>query len=113
MSEGLFNSVLGYCLPLFGGCNVSDIKDIQVLQNKAAQMVTHSPPRAIRNQMFDELQWLTVNQLIRYFTLLAVFRIRLAGEPEYLASSLGRDNRNGNIIIQKTNLTLFRKSFTY
>ena len=111
VSEGLFNSVLGYCLPLFGGCNVGEIKDLQVLQNKAAQMVTHSPPRSIRNQMYDELDWLTVNQLIQYFTLLAVFRIRLSGEPEYLAATMCNDNRNGRIIVQNTNLSLLKRSF--
>ena len=111
VAEGLFNSVLGYCLPLFGGCNVAEVKDLQVLQNKAAQMVTHSPPRAIRNQMYDELDWLTVNQQIRYFTLLAVFRIRITGEPEYLAASLCNDNRNGTIIVQNTSSSMLKRSF--
>ena len=111
VSEGLFNSVLGYCLPLFGGCDMGEIRDLQILQNKAAQLVTHSPPRSIRNPMYDDLGWLTVNQLIRYHTLLAVFRIRVSGEPEYLASSLSNDNRNGKIIVQNTRLTLAQKSF--
>ena len=31
---GIFNSVLVYCLPLFGGCNMGDVRDLQVLQNK-------------------------------------------------------------------------------
>ena len=111
VSEGLFNSVLGYCLPLFGGCDMGEIKSLQVLQNKAAQMVTHSPPRAIRNKMYDELDWMTVNQLVRYFTLLAVFRTRTTGEPEYLAASLCYDNIYGKIIVQNTRLTLAQKSF--
>ena len=84
VSEGLFNSVLGYCLPLFGGCDIGEIKSLQILQNKAAQIVTHSPPRSVRSQLYDQLDWLTVNQLIRYHTLLTVFRIRTIGEPEYL-----------------------------
>ena len=28
---GIFNSVLVYCLPVFGGCNVDEIKDLQIL----------------------------------------------------------------------------------
>ena len=111
VSEGLFNSVLGYCLPLFGGCDVIEVKQLQILQNKAAQMVTHSPPRANRKQMYDQLEWLTVNQMIRYHTLLAVFRIRISGEPEYLAASLGYDSVYGSIIVQNTKLTLAKKSF--
>ena len=30
---GMFNSVLVYCLPLFGGCDILEIKELQVLQN--------------------------------------------------------------------------------
>ena len=113
VSEGMFTSVLGYCLPLFGGCDVGEIHDLQVLQNKAAQLVTHSPPRAVRNPMYDQLGWLTVNQLIQYHTLLAVYRVRRTGEPEYLAESLCNDNRNDHIIVPKTKLTLFKKSFKF
>ena len=111
VSEGLFNSILAYCLPLYGACDIGEIHSIQVLQNKAAQLVTHSPPRASRNPMFDKLGWLTVNQLVRYHTLLAVFRIRRSGEPEYLAESLCNDNCFGKIIVQNTRLTLAMKSF--
>ena len=34
-------------------------------------------------------------------------------EPEYLAEILGRDNRNGNIIVINTDLTLAKNSFTF
>ena len=111
VSEALFNSVLGYCIPLYGGCDLGELRDLQVLQNRAAQLVTHSPPRAVRKPMYDMLDWLTVNQLIRYHTLLAVYRIRMSKEPEYLASSLCNDNRSGRIIVQITRLTLAMKSF--
>ena len=113
VSEGMFNSVLGYCLPLFGGCDAGEIQDLQILQNKAAQLVTQSPPRAIRNPMYDRIGWLTVNQLVAYYTLLAVYRVRLTGEPEYLAESLCNDNRNGHITVQSTKLTLLKKSFKF
>ena len=36
VTEGIFNSVLVYCLPLFGGMDVGYLKDLQVMQNKAA-----------------------------------------------------------------------------
>ena len=96
---------------MYGACDIGEIHSIQVLQNKAAQLVTHSPPRASRNPMFDKLGWLTVNQLVRYHTLLAVFRIRSTGEPEYLAESICNDNCFGKIIVQHTKLTLAMKSF--
>ena len=110
---GMFNSVLLYCLPLFGGCDDSQIRQLQVLQNKAAQIVTHSPPRTGRLAMYSRLKWLTVNQLITYHTLLTVFKIRQSGEPEYLASFLQDDRASGRIILPKTKLSLFMNSFVW
>ena len=37
--EGWFNSVLVYCLPLFGGGNKGDIGDLQIIQNKVVRLV--------------------------------------------------------------------------
>jgi hypothetical protein len=92
---------------------VGQLKDIQVLQNKAAQIVCHAPPRSSRSTMFDRLGWLTVNQLICYHSLLTVFKIRTSREPEYLAQTLKYDNRFGRIIIPNTDLGLAKKSFTF
>ena len=105
--------VLCYCLPLFGGCDRGELQDLQILQNKAAQLVTHSPPRAARNPMYDSLDWLTVNQLVIYHSVLAVYRVRMSGEPEYLADGLCCDNRTGHIIVKPTRLSLLQKSFKF
>ena len=113
ITQGIFNSVLIYCLPLFGGCDKGELGDLQVLQNKAAQIVTRSPPRSVRNVMYDKLDWLTVNQLIAYHTLIQVFKIRNSREPEYLSGILRNDNRNGHIAIPNSDLTLAMKSFTF
>ena len=112
VSEGMFNSVLVYCLPLFGGCDVQEIKDLQILQNKAARIVTHSPFRANRERIYNELGWLTVRQLVIYHTLLTVYRVRQSKEPEYLSSVLCNDSRLGKIIIPNIKLSLTQKSFT-
>ena len=63
--------------------------------------------------MFDQLNWLTVNQLIAYQTEIQVYRIRMNDEPEYLAQILKKDNRNSNIIVTNTELTLAKRSFTF
>ena len=109
----MFNSILVYCLPLFGGCNIGDMKKLQVLQNRAAQVVTRMPPRSSRAALFGKLKWLTVNQLVVYHTLLSVFKTRQSGEPEYLAQFLNNDNRLGKIIIPTTSLSLAKRSFSW
>ena len=111
--QGVFNSVLCYCLPLFGGCSKTDVKLLQVLQNRAAQVVLRLPPRTGRALMFDKLDWLTVQQLIAYHTLIAVFRIRQTREPEDLATILSRENNTKHIIMKNTNLVLYRQSFMF
>ena len=53
--QGVFNSVLCYCLPLFGGCNKSEMSSLQVQQNKAAQIVLNFPPRTNRGPCLTSL----------------------------------------------------------
>ena len=113
ITEGMFTSVLAYCLPVFGGCDKEELLSLQVMQNKAARLVTHFPLRASRKEMFAQLGWLSVNQLIFYHSALATYRIRESREPEYLASLLGRDGRTGNMIVSNTRLTLAKKSYCY
>ena len=113
VAEGIFNSVLMYCLLPYGGCDVEHIKAIQLLQNKAAQIVCHAPPRSRRVPLYDSVGWLTVYQLISYYTPISVFKIRKSGEPEYLARILTSDNINNRIIIRVTDLSLAMRSFIY
>ena len=113
ITEGVFNSVLVYCLPLYGGCDAGQVKALQVLQNKAAQIVCNAPPRASRAPMYDKLGWMTVNQLICYHTLISVYKIRKCGEPEYLSRPLNNENIYGRIIIPNCGLSLATKSFSY
>ena len=111
--QGVFNSVLCYCLPLFGGCNQSELKILQVQQNRAARIVLNLPPRTNRDFMLDKLGWLSVQQLITYHTLIAVYRIRESKEPEHLAGILRRDNSFGHITMKNTTSSLYRDSFVF
>ena len=100
--QGVFNSVLCYSIPLFGGCNKAELNLLQIQENRAAHCVLNFPPRTSRCLLFDKLGWLTVEQLIAYHTLITVNRIRMKKEPEYLADNLPRDNIYGRIIVKGT-----------
>ena len=110
---GIFNSVLIYCLPLYGGFSKGQVKELQVLQNRAGQIVSHKPPFTNRKELYDKLGWMTVSQLIVYHTVIQVFNIKKSGEPEYLARFLNVEGRNGKIIIPHTKLSLAKSSFCY
>ena len=95
IAEGVFTSILVYCIPLWGGCDKGDTQQLQVLQNNAAQHVLKLPRRSSRKEMFDILGWLSVNQLVFYHTAMAIYKIRQTGEPEHLAEKLLNDNLRG------------------
>ena len=90
-----------------------DLDDLQVLQNKIARLVSGFDCRTSRNLIFDRVGWMTIRQLVQFHTSITVCRIRKSAEPEYLATCLLNENRNGNIIIKLSRLTLYRKSFLY
>ena len=113
LAEGLFNSVMIYCLPVFGGTEKGNIRQLQVLQNKVLQIVCHAPPRANRVSLLNKLGWLSVNQIIAYHTLLAIFKMKRVGEPEYLAGLLNRESRNGRIFLPNFQIEVAQRSFLY
>ena len=63
--------------------------------------------------MFDKLGWMTVQQLIAYHTLIAIYRIRQSKDPEHLADTLTRVIIYGRIILKNSILVLYRNSFAY
>ena len=98
---------------MYGGCEENDLNDLQILQNRAARLVTHSFIRVPRKELFDTVGWMTVRQLVFYHTAVTTFRIRQSGEPEYLKGLMTRDNNRGNIIVPNTRLSLAKKSFSF
>ena len=113
LAEGLFMSVLTYCIPVWGGTDKGHLRELQILQNRAAEIVLNLPTRSHRNMMFDALNWLTVNQLITYHSVVTVYKIRKANEPEYLFNLLGNDNFRGQIIVPMSQLSLCKRSFCF
>ena len=111
IAESIFQSVMTYCIAVWGGTTKGNIDSIQVLQNQAARIVLNQPKRVHRVQLYTILSWLTVNQLVVFHRILAVYKIRSCKEPEYLATFLTEDNIRGNIVIPNTASSLFRKSF--
>ena len=111
ITEGMFMSVLAYCLPVFGGCDKYEIEAIQVMQNQAARLVTHLPMITSRKEIFSAAGWMTVNQLVCYHSALSTYRIRQSKQPSYLSNIMSRDNRAGRIIVPITDLTLAKKIY--
>ena len=103
VAESIFQSILSYCIAVWGGAGKGEIEGLQVLQNQAARIVLNVPQRTSRVQLFKSLSWLSVNQLIAFQRLLAVYNIRRSKEPEYLADFLIRENFRKKMIPSEIN----------
>jgi len=49
--------------------------------------------------------------MIRYLTLIAVYRVKKTREPEYFDETFRIENQRGNIIVPNTRLSLAKSSF--
>ena len=111
LAEGIFTSILTYCIAAWhGGCWQ---RWLTGSTGHAEHVVLNLPPRTHRDTMYSQLGWLTINQLVFFHSVMAVYKIRKSQEPEYLASLLCQDNIRKNIIIPHSTLTLAKKSFCY
>ena len=87
-----------------------DIDSLQVLQNRAAQIVTGLPTRTNRKQMFQPICGLSVKQMIIYFSTLAVFKIRMSGAPAELAGIFRNESRTGRKTLSRAKINFFQRA---
>ena len=65
------------------------------------QIVTKLPSRTNRERMFQQIGWLSVKQMIVYFSTMAVFKIRISGESADLAGIFRNESRTGRITLSQ------------
>ena len=88
IANGIIISRLIYLIPLWSGCEKYLIKSLQVVQNKAARVVTKCGKRTPVKDMLKQCGWLSVSQLGVYHSLLLLFKILQTKSPRYLYSKL-------------------------
>ena len=98
LANGLVMSKLCYLIQVWGGTADFLIKGLQILHNKSTCIVTklswYTPTRILMKQC----NWLSVNQLIQYHTVLSIHKIVKTGKPSYIYEKLcaehGYNTRN-------------------
>ena len=91
-ANGAFMSILTYLIPLWGGTEGYLLKSLQVLQNRAARSVTKLSWYTPTRQLLSQCNWLSINQLIFYQTVLQVHRVVKSGSPLYLSDRLDTEH---------------------
>ena len=75
VANGIFISKLCYLIQLWGGCEKYLVKSLQVLQNRAARLVTGKSWFTPTRRLLQECNWLSVTQLIFYQTVLQTHKV--------------------------------------
>ena len=83
-ADGLFMSKLTYLIQVWGGCEDFLVKCLQVVQNKAARLVTNRSIYTPTKVLLKECGWLSVSQLIFFHTVILLFKVRKDQEPRYI-----------------------------
>ena len=90
LANGLVILQIIYLIQLWGGCSDYLIKFIQVIQNRAARLVTKLDWYTPVQKLLDQCGWLSVKQLVEYHSLLLVYKVKAEGKPVYLQQKLCR-----------------------
>ena len=99
--NGIFNSTLIYCLPVYGNVwlqgdqrfryrsfKKDDLRRLQVLQNRALRLLTNLPSHTSTEVLVKSSGQLSVHQLTAYHSLVSLHKVVVSGKPDYLAKKL-------------------------
>ena len=103
MYKSLIEPHFRYCCPVWGTAGITALQKIQILQIRAARIVTNSPYDAHSKPLIQKLEWPTTKQLIESETVKVVYQTLHNEAPDYikglfhrLASTQSRVQRNSN-----------------
>ena len=85
VANGIVSSKLIYLIQWWGGCSDFLIDFLQVLQTRAARLVTNRgwfTPTAV---LLHQCGWMSVRQLVHFHSLVLVFKIKFHIKPEYFS----------------------------
>ena len=102
ITEGIFMCKLSYLIVLWGGCGQMLKYSLQIIQNKAARLVTGLDWSTSVKVLLLQCGWLSVNQLIFYHSVLQVFKVQNNKSPRYLHNMHSSSTYQYNTRLAKT-----------
>ena len=84
LANGMVMSYLRYLVPLYDGCPEYHLNSLQVLQNKAARLVTKANWYTPSTTMLQQVGWLTIRQMIVYHSLIMIYQVKQEKKPSYI-----------------------------
>ena len=88
IANGIILSKLIYLIPLWAGADKYLLNSLQLIQNKAARLVTKCGQETPIRMLLRQCGWLSVAQMGMYHSLVSTFKIKQSKCPLYLYSKL-------------------------
>ena len=76
IANGVVMSKLVYLIQVWGGCSGYLVNSLQLIQNRAARIVTKLDLYTSIPKLLLQCGWLSVHQLVYYHTLLLVYQVK-------------------------------------
>ena len=121
--NGYILPLIDYCCIVWSSCSSEGLKRILKLQKRAARLILETDPFAPSAPLFKHLNWMTVEQRIKYHKLVMTFKCINNDAPSYLTNKFHyvsdrnpyplRNAVQGNLILPKPKTELFKKSSMY
>ena len=73
---------------LYGGCSDYLLSGLQVLQNRAARIVTRLGWYTPTDTLLLQCGWLSIRQMVDYHSLLLLFKTKSSTKPRYIFSRI-------------------------
>ena len=84
IANGIIMSKIMYLIPVWSGCERYLINSLQIIQNKAARLVTRCDSQTPVSSLLNQCGWLSVSQLGAYHSLVLAFKVKSTKCPQYL-----------------------------
>ena len=91
LTNGILMSKLVYLIPVWGGCEKFLIKALQIIQNKAARLVTNRGIYTPAQTLLTQCGWLSVNQLVFFHTVVLLYKTMQIQSPTYIYRMINRE----------------------
>ena len=84
IAQGIIMSNLCYLVQLYGSSSDYLLSLLQILQNAAAHSVTRLPWNTPTSTLLLQCGWLTVRQMVDFYSLVMLHKIKMTAKPTYL-----------------------------
>ena len=84
LANGIFMSKLTSLIAQWGGCGTVLKRSLQIIQNKVARSVTRLDWSTPSEVLLQQVDWLSVNQLIFFHSVILVYKVIQTQTPKYL-----------------------------